>query len=106
MGISRIGRKDGDIYVFDAATDEALSVLFKYATHLMAFDFSRDGGWIVGGCPGCRLTLWDAETGTLLSTFPVYGSGVAFRPDGEWLAVGVSWDIHLYRVETIRAMLQ
>jgi WD40 repeat protein len=54
--------------------------------------FSPDGR-LIAGAPDHRVTLWDAQTGALLSTLskaePDEIGAMAFSPDGQWLAVGV-----------------
>jgi WD40 repeat protein len=57
----------------------------------MSVAFSPDGKRIVGGSLDKTLRLWDAETGTAISTLSGHTNGVlsvAFSPDGKRIVSG------------------
>ncbi len=96
-----IGWHNNQYFVHDAESHIA-SFLLEQSDGLWFFNYSPDSKTIVGGGSSARIRFWDAETGRLLAILPIYGAGVAFSPDGKWLAGGVSWDIHLYDMAKIR----
>jgi WD40 repeat protein len=65
------------------------------SSHIIKYiAFSPDGKWIAGGADG-TLTVWEAMTGKVRSTFPFSGETVAWSPDGNYFANGRDLSLHL-----------
>lgn len=88
--------------IHDAETRQPLQEI-ENGDYFESFSYSPDGQLIAGGGNSERIHFWGATSGRFLVQLPVYGKAVAFSPDGKWLAVGVSWDIHIYDMDKIRA---
>ena len=91
------------IWIYDAATGEALDLLTRYKSHINNVSFSPDGRTLASGS-WKEISLWDVATGRHLRTLRGHTSlvdSVSFSPDGRTLASG-SWDrtIRLWDVAT------
>jgi len=94
-GFSRIPR------LWDVASGDRLHQLPRQRDWVYALAFSPDGEILVTGAGNTRartrtspgtLTLWDAASGTMITTIDTDNHGVtsvAFSPDGRQLAVGI-----------------
>ncbi len=94
-GVSRIPR------LWDVASGDRLHQLPRQRDWVYALAFSPDGEILVTGAGNTRarartspgtLTLWDAASGTMITTIDTDNHGVtsvAFSPDGRQLAVGI-----------------
>jgi WD40 repeat protein len=47
------------------------------------------------------IRFYDTTTGTQLMEIPIHANAVAFSPNGEFLAVSISWEVHIYRLSDI-----
>jgi WD40 repeat protein len=66
-------------------------VLTGHAGPVMAVQFSPDGQWLASGSYDATARVWDAASGTLLSTLAGHQAqvfGVAFHPREALLATG------------------
>lgn len=64
---------------------------------------SPDGRWLATGGRFLKTEIRDTQTWGVILTLPIASLAVAFSPDGKTLAVGSSWDVQFYDVETLLA---
>lgn len=79
------------IWVYDAATGEALDLITGHTGWVASVSFSPDGTKLASGSSDATIRLWDVETGRQLRTFEGHTDWVesmSFSPDGSTLA---SW---------------
>ncbi len=87
------GTEGGDVYFWDAASGERRNASEGLARDpVAALAVSPDGRWVAAGYPEGSVTIWDAKTLELRNTVdlsypPGEVLGLAFRPDGEELAI-------------------
>lgn len=58
---------------------------------IYALDFSEDGNFLISGCMGGLISLWDMNNGQLVSQAKATGSVYDIKYDdvNEWLYVGI-----------------
>ena len=66
-----------------------------------AISFTSDSRWLAAGGQYNRVQIIDTTTWQTERTLNTNSLTLAFSPDGQWLAVGSSWDIQLWDVETL-----
>ena len=79
------------------------NLLTGHGAPITSVAFSSDGQTIAGGGWGVTITLWDAETGSLLHTLSAREDivSVAFGPDGKTLAgSNVNGTVYLWDTDT------
>jgi WD40 repeat protein len=88
--------------VYDAETGEPLHPLMDSSPTLpLGASFSSDGHLLAVTLPivaHSNVQIWDTQTWELLANPPIYGTAVAFSPDGTQLAIARSWNIEIYNV--------
>jgi WD40 repeat protein/tRNA A-37 threonylcarbamoyl transferase component Bud32 len=79
---------DGAVRIWDAGSGKRLLDIQAHNAAVRAAVFRPDGKQIAS-CSKTEVQLWDSDTGKLLATLtvPGGGSGLAFSPDGQRLAV-------------------
>jgi WD40 repeat protein/DNA-binding SARP family transcriptional activator len=93
---------DGDITIWDTATQRLVMPKFKVSTRAAnQVRWSPDGTRLITSGDDSSLALWDAKTGTQIGTsivIPNLNLGAAtFSPDGRWIGVGdVSGHVWLF----------
>ncbi len=85
------------IYEVDGNTTGEMLLTLTNST-ITSVSYSPDGRLIAFGSQWKRVEIWDVQTGEQLVTLPNNGAGVAFSPDGAYLAVTISWDIQIWDV--------
>jgi WD40 repeat protein len=95
---------DPTIKLWDVVSGREIRTLTGSAGEVVSLAFSPDGRWLVsasgtiefrergGGAVDPMIRLWDVTTGRVVRALrgPGGAGGVAFSPDGHWLAVGGS----------------
>jgi WD40 repeat protein len=88
--------------VYNADTGEPLRNFVDNALTLpLGASYSPDGGLLAITVPRDQprnLQIWDTQTWELVASPPIYGTAVAFSPDGTQLAIARSWNIEIYDV--------
>jgi eukaryotic-like serine/threonine-protein kinase len=102
----------GVVKIWDTANGRLLHTLEGHKNRITAVAYAPDGKWIVTGGGSSfdgTVRLWDADTGTLLMTFPdfaggnAYVTGMAFHPSGKQLVTADSaGQVRLWSLEHLR----
>ncbi|HLJ95665.1 MAG TPA: protein kinase [Gemmataceae bacterium] len=98
------GFGSGEGKVWDAQTGQELLSLKGHTANVMSVVFSPDGKRLASGSgnppegQGGEVKVWDAQTGQELLTLKGggYGHGVAFSPNGHWLASYAGGTLKIY----------
>lgn len=68
---------------------------------IISASYSPDGKLLAIGSLYARGLILDTQTWRVLAALPHPTMGIAFSPDGKWLAANASWEIQLWRVEDL-----
>lgn len=95
----------GPIEQLTMSADERRYADLFTKSHVRSLEFSRDGGLVASGLDDETVKIWDAKTGTEISTLHGHSgpvSSVCFSPDNLRIASG-SWDrtIRIWDIEGI-----
>jgi WD40 repeat protein len=82
-----VARVNGAIEVLDWTTGKVLHALRKPGSRVCGLDLDRQGRVVVTPFAAPAI-VWDVESGQQLATMSGANQGVAFSPDGRWLAFG------------------
>jgi WD40 repeat protein len=94
----------GEVKVWDAQTGKELLSLKGHTAGVSSVVFSPDGTRLASGSgsptggPMGEVMVWDAQTGQELLSLKGgrYGHGVAFSPNGHWLASDAGRTVKIY----------
>ena len=95
------------IWVYDAATGEALDLITGHTGWVASVSFSSDGTTFASGDEDGTVRLWDLETGRHIRTLEGHTDwveGMSFSLDGTTLTSGSRSEICLWDVETGRQL--
>ncbi|MFF3215273.1 WD40 repeat domain-containing serine/threonine protein kinase [Streptomyces sp. NPDC002886] len=104
------GSRDGTVRLWDVATGRTTTTFRGHTDNVMSLACSPDGRTLYSGGFDKTLRRWDLRTGKPMSVAASYDgdqdyvSCLAFRPDGEVLAVGVAGRFELITPSTGRAI--
>ncbi len=94
---------NGVLGVFDAQTG-ALQIELPNIYYVDSVAFSSDGRYMAISTVDYKandIQIWDTQTWQMVGTLDRHSFAVAFSPNGEYLAVGVSWDVEIWRVSDL-----
>jgi WD40 repeat protein len=107
---SNLSEKD-KVYAFilDAKTGNRLLTIYGKDEDVTCASFSRDGKYIVLCSAGCEFSLYDANTGKQIRTYPAQNhekvnNCLAISPDGKYVLTGsndkkaILWDIETGKI--------
>ena len=91
------GCGNGTIKLWDSKNGSLLKTLEEHANRVTSMAISPDWSTMASGSWDGTTRLWDIERNVLLKTLNLTGDilGVAFSPDGQWLALATSGIIQL-----------
>lgn len=97
-----IGAGDGTIRLWDTTTGKLMHTFIGNIRSAGSFCFSPDGKTIASRSFTNTVWLWDTTTGRHKNTFEydVNGENIAYRPDGETIAIIRYGNIHLLDATT------
>lgn len=90
-------------YLWGESRSDELTILGKHSNAVVQLDTSPDGTLLASGSGDQTVKIWDLKARRLLVSLPHQGTthGLAFSPDGAWLAtasVSEAGDLRLWRV--------
>lgn len=106
-GVTFNSGQPGGVTYWDAATGAEIGSLAGLEKGAFCVAFSPDGRWLAVGDVAGEVTLWNAETRSLVARFGKHRRpnvfAIAFSPDGQRLASG-GWDgtVRIWDVESRR----
>eukprot|EP01147_Barroeca_monosierra_P000919 gene919-4180_t len=83
------GCRDGNIRLVDGRRGVCTQTLEAHAAEVLCLQFSPNGRMLASGDAGCRIIIWDVETGNVLKTTMTEGViySVAWNADSTHLAL-------------------
>lgn len=86
--------------VIDVEDSNELVVIGEIGSVTSA-SFSPSSDLLAVGYLSSPAVIYDTRTWEIIGQLPYTGTGVAFSPDSQYLAVGVSWDVEIWRVSDL-----
>jgi WD40 repeat protein len=99
------GHENNLAIIWDAQTGARIRTL-AHGERVLSADFSPDGKRIVTSSRDAKAHIWDADSGTELTSFSIVGLGLmsaVFSHDGQWIATAGAGDVGIWDAKTGRA---
>ncbi|GIK67118.1 MAG: hypothetical protein BroJett018_49120 [Chloroflexota bacterium] len=87
--------------IVDVQSQRVLFAVSEPYDRVWSASFSPDGRLVAVAYMDRPGVIYDIQTQAIVGYLPNTGFAVAFSPDGEYLAVGVSWDVEIWRVSDL-----
>ncbi|MBZ0318946.1 MAG: hypothetical protein K8L91_21200 [Anaerolineae bacterium] len=85
----------------DVQSQQVLFAVSEPYDRVSSASFSPDGRLVAVAYMDRPSVIYDIQTQTIIGHLPDTSFAVVFSPDGEYLAVGVSWDVEIWRVSDL-----
>ncbi len=90
-GSKLAGGGTGQVYIYDAATYDLISILRGHTDIVDAVSFSPNSQYLASSSLDGTVQVWDIATGQSVATYtksPIFTTSIAWSPDGTQLAYG------------------
>jgi WD40 repeat protein len=86
------------IRIWDASSGKLIATLDGYVGTVATLAFSRDGKYFASGTYDKTIRIWDTVSWQLLDslTLEYFPMSVGFSPDGNYLAAGAGYIVHVF----------